>query len=145
MYFMPKEFIQRHDNINRSINFKLTKRFYCEHLSTHQLPLNAQVCRQKNLTMLYIMSFSLRVHVHVYTACILPRYISDPCHAANTSEPFEPDFRAENCQYLNYDGRQLCDRYITPGWYRFAQDMLNHPPMLLSCAAVYPSWLNGKN
>ncbi|XP_048756967.2 uncharacterized protein LOC125667484 isoform X1 [Ostrea edulis] len=68
---------------------------------------------------------------------------TDPCHAANTSEPFEPDFRAENCQYVNHASRQLCDRYITPGWYRFAQDMLNHPPMLLSCAAVYPSWLNG--
>ncbi|XP_056008098.1 uncharacterized protein LOC125667484 isoform X3 [Ostrea edulis] len=70
---------------------------------------------------------------------------TDPCHAANTSEPFEPDFRAENCQYVNHASRQLCDRYITPGWYRFAQDMLNHPPMLLSCAAVYPSWLNGES
>ncbi|XP_062578630.1 uncharacterized protein LOC134240556 [Saccostrea cucullata] len=64
----------------------------------------------------------------------------DPCEAANIRPSFEPDFRAENCLYKSYD---YCDRYITPGWHRFEEDMLNHPPNLLSCGAVYPSWLNG--
>ncbi|XP_061167173.1 uncharacterized protein LOC133176015 [Saccostrea echinata] len=64
----------------------------------------------------------------------------DPCDAAIIRPPFEPEIRAENCIYNSY---QYCDRYITPGWHRFNEDMLNHPPSLLSCGAVYPSWLNG--
>lgn len=64
----------------------------------------------------------------------------DPCHAANTTAPYQPELRAKNCPFNN---NPYCDRFITPGWYRFKNDMLNHPPGLFSCGAVYPSWLNG--
>lgn len=64
----------------------------------------------------------------------------DPCHEANITTPYQPKLRAENCQFIQ---TPYCDRFITPGWYRFKADMLNHPPDLFQCGAVYPYWLNG--
>ncbi|XP_061167190.1 uncharacterized protein LOC133176031 [Saccostrea echinata] len=64
----------------------------------------------------------------------------DPCQVANTTAPYQPQIRAKNCPYNN---SPYCDRFITPGWYRFKEDMLNYPPSLMECGAVYPSWLNG--
>ncbi|XP_061167161.1 uncharacterized protein LOC133176006 isoform X2 [Saccostrea echinata] len=64
----------------------------------------------------------------------------DPCKEANTTAPYQPKLRAKNCQF---NKTPYCDRFITPGWYRFKDDMLNHPPDLFECGAVYPYWLNG--
>ncbi|XP_062586690.1 uncharacterized protein LOC134248291 [Saccostrea cucullata] len=64
----------------------------------------------------------------------------DACHAANITTPYQPKLRAKNCQF---NKTPYCDRFITPGWYRFKDDMLNHPPDLFQCGAVYPYWLNG--
>ncbi|XP_048767406.2 oncoprotein-induced transcript 3 protein-like isoform X2 [Ostrea edulis] len=67
--------------------------------------------------------------------------VADPCAHANASTFFEPYARFEICQYDSKYG--LCDRYITPDWYRVEDAMLTECPNLLSCGALYPVWLNG--
>ncbi|XP_048753743.2 mucin-2-like isoform X1 [Ostrea edulis] len=67
----------------------------------------------------------------------------DPCEVANSREPFEPEARFVNCDYSTYSS--LCDRYITPGWYRYKSNMLDRCPSLLNCGALYPNWLNGSH
>lgn len=69
-------------------------------------------------------------------------FFLDPCEVANSREPFEPEARFVNCDYNTYSS--LCDRYITPGWYRYKSNMLDRCPSLLNCGALYPNWLNGK-
>ncbi|XP_061171060.1 oncoprotein-induced transcript 3 protein-like [Saccostrea echinata] len=67
--------------------------------------------------------------------------VADPCTQANVSRFFEPHARYKNCQYDPKYG--LCDRYITPQWYRVDDKMLTECPELLSCGALYPVWLRG--
>nr|XP_022317710.1 oncoprotein-induced transcript 3 protein-like [Crassostrea virginica] len=64
---------------------------------------------------------------------------ADPCTTA--SSLFEPYARTTNCPY---DGTVApCDRYITPGWYTADDVILDQCPVLNSCGAVYPVWMNG--
>lgn len=66
----------------------------------------------------------------------------DPCVVANEKLPFEPEARYVNCGPTS---SPYCDRYITPGWYRYDGRMWDQCPELASCGAVYPSWLNGSH
>ena len=68
-------------------------------------------------------------------------YILDPCGHANSTQLFEPYARFQNCPH-NSNG--LCDRYITPQWYRVDDIILTQCPQLLSCGTLYPVWMNGK-
>ncbi|XP_062618282.1 uncharacterized protein LOC134279884 [Saccostrea cucullata] len=63
------------------------------------------------------------------------------CENATAATLFEPKHRAVNCRYNGSEN--YCDRYITPGWYRFNFDMVTYPPALGSCGTLYPYWLNG--
>lgn len=67
----------------------------------------------------------------------------DVCEVANTKQPFQPNARYPHCPY-NGD-RPYCDRYITPGWYRYSSTMLTVCPSLGFCGAIYPYWLNGSH
>lgn len=69
--------------------------------------------------------------------------IVDPCGQADSSNLFEPMARYENCSY-DTNSANLCDRYISPQWYRVDDTMLTHCPSLLSCGTLYPVWLNGR-
>ncbi|XP_056015360.1 uromodulin-like [Ostrea edulis] len=68
--------------------------------------------------------------------------VPDPCGQADSSNLFEPMARYENCSF-DTNSANLCDRYISPQWYRVDDTMLTHCPSLLSCGTLYPVWLNG--
>ncbi|XP_062600781.1 oncoprotein-induced transcript 3 protein-like [Saccostrea cucullata] len=62
----------------------------------------------------------------------------DPCSSSNTL--FEPFDRTRNCVFdSNYSP---CDRYLTPGWYKSDDPILNQCPPLNKCGTLYPVWLN---
>lgn len=63
----------------------------------------------------------------------------DPCTLAETL--YEPYARTGNCEYNGVYAP--CDRYITPGWYKSDDLVLDNCPVLNSCGAVYPIWMNG--
>lgn len=75
--------------------------------------------------------------VHSKYYCNLSR--GDPCTLAEYL--YEPYARTRNCQY---DGVYApCDHYITPGWYKSDELVLDQCPTLNSCGTVYPVWMNG--
>ncbi|XP_061171059.1 uromodulin-like [Saccostrea echinata] len=62
----------------------------------------------------------------------------DPCFVAK--EMYQPYARAEVCVFNSQHAP--CDRYLTPGWYKSDEPLLDRCPDLLRCGAVYPVWLN---
>ncbi|XP_061171267.1 oncoprotein-induced transcript 3 protein-like [Saccostrea echinata] len=62
----------------------------------------------------------------------------DPC--SSSTSLFEPFARTRNCPYeTKYSP---CDRYITPGWYKSDDPILDQCPTLNTCGAIYPVWMN---
>ncbi|XP_022310249.2 uncharacterized protein LOC111115709 [Crassostrea virginica] len=88
-----------------------------------------------------VLLFTSRLGAQQLYFCDTPN--KDPCEVANENQPFEPEARFENCKHDN--SKNFCDRYISPGWYRFYDRMLDRCPELLSCGTLYPSWLNGSH
>ncbi|XP_056007282.1 uncharacterized protein LOC125666050 [Ostrea edulis] len=66
---------------------------------------------------------------------------TDPCSATVYSDI--SDLAKRDPSYA-VDSVPLCDRYISPGWYRGGfHKMATSAPSLAFCGTVYPFWLNG--
>ncbi|KAJ8310088.1 hypothetical protein KUTeg_011953 [Tegillarca granosa] len=66
--------------------------------------------------------------------------VSDPCIDGNTFVLQSKERRTPNCPYLNDN---LCDAYISDGWYKSQEPMLKTCTRLNTCGTVFPVWMNG--
>lgn len=98
-----------------------------------------------SLHLLSSLTFTqLFITLNIFVHCIESTYYcstagGDPCTLAETL--YEPYARTGNCEYNGVYAP--CDRYITPGWYKSDELVLDQCPSLNSCGAVYPIWMNG--
>ncbi|XP_048767397.2 oncoprotein-induced transcript 3 protein-like [Ostrea edulis] len=85
-----------------------------------------------------LFGFILSILIHSTDTTYYCSTSPDPCTSSDTL--FESYARTQNCPHDSQ--YSPCDRYITPGWYRANDSILDQCPNLNSCGAIYPVWLN---